>query len=192
MALVDAGLMAFIDKFIRGIKNENFASIAKEHLNKENLSISDVLNKVAEPLTSVLHQEYVRERSVAESTLDLIIAGYEDERTIEAFTLYEVGLSEPVNDFSAIGSGAAYAELFLRYLLPQERTLENVIKSVCYTIRLVGTMDPFVGGKINLMSATEGDIQDISNRASEFELEDTKARQVLQSSIGRLSELLEM
>ena len=94
-----------------------------------------------------------------------------------------------MDDFSAIGSGAAYAELFLRYLLPPQRRLENVIQPVCYTIRLVGTIDPFVGGKINLVSVTPREIKDISQSA--VELPEQKAREALRTAMEELKAQVE-
>jgi 20S proteasome alpha/beta subunit len=131
----------------------------------------------------------VERRKIVEDTCDLIVAGFENAERVDAFTLYGTGLAEPIDDFSAIGSGAAYAELFLRYLLPLERKLESVIKPVCYTIRLVGTIDPFVGGKLNLTSVTPQDIKDISQSA--IELPEQKAREALKSIMESLKGLLE-
>jgi len=188
-ALVGAGTVAFIDKFLRMFINTDLVKIANEDLNKSELSLSEALSKVAEPLASTLRDEYVERRKIAEYTYDLIIAGFESAEKVDAFTLYGTGLAEPIDDFSAIGSGAAYAELFLRYLLPSERKLENVIKPVCYTIRLVGTIDPFVGGKLNLVSVTSRDIEDISQSA--VELSELRAREALKSIMEGLKELLE-
>ncbi|MGY0288685.1 MAG: hypothetical protein ACUX7D_08060 [Candidatus Methanodesulfokora washburnensis] len=189
VALVGAGTVAFIDKFLRMFINTDLVKIANEDLNKNELSLSEALSKIAEPLASTLHDEYVERRKIAEYTYDLIIAGFENAEKVDAFTLYGTGLAEPIDDFSAIGSGAAYAELFLRYLLPSERKLENVIKPVCYTIRLVGTIDPFVGGKLNLVSVTSRDIEDISQSA--VELSEPRAREALKSIMEGLKELLE-
>jgi 20S proteasome alpha/beta subunit len=189
VALVGAGTVAFIDKFIRMFMNMDLIKIAKEELNKNELSLSEILSKIAEPLASTLRDEYVEKRKIAEYTYDLIMAGFENTERVDAFTLYGTGLAEPIDDFSAIGSGAAYAELFLRYLLPSERRLENVIKPACYTIRLVGTIDPFVGGKLNLTSVTSQDIKDISQSA--VELPELKAREALKSTMESLKAMLE-
>ncbi|MEM2197308.1 MAG: hypothetical protein QW290_09535 [Sulfolobales archaeon] len=190
IALVGAGTIAFIDKFVRMFTNTDMVEIAKKDLNKDELSLSEVLSKVAEPLASTLHREYVEERKIVEDTFDMIIGGYESDEKVDAFTLYGIGLAEPIDDFSAIGSGAAYAELFLRYLLPPERKIESVIKPVCYVIRLVGTIDPFVGGKINLVSVSPKDIEDISSSA--VELPEKEARDSLQHVMEKLKELLKM
>jgi 20S proteasome alpha/beta subunit len=189
IALVGAGTVAFIDKFTRMFLNTDLVKIAEEDLDKKELSISEALSKVAEPLASTLHDEYVDKRKIAEYTYDLIIAGFENNQKVDAFVLYGTGLAEPIDDFSAIGSGAAYAELFLRYLLPSQRKLENVIKPACYTIRLVGTIDPFVGGKLNLVSVTPQEIKDISQSA--IELPEPKAREVLKTTMENLKALVE-
>ncbi len=75
------------------------------------------MSKVAEPCARELYNEYVMERRVVEHTFDLICAGFESKEVVGSFTLYGTGLAEPVDDFGAIGSGAVYIELFLRYLL---------------------------------------------------------------------------
>jgi 20S proteasome alpha/beta subunit len=189
LAIVGAGTVTFIDKFIRMFLDTNLEKVAKEELNKSELSLSEVMSKVAEPLIRIIYDEYVERRKIDYYTCDLIIAGYETPLRADAFVLYGIGLAEPVNDFSAIGSGAAYAELFLRHLLPQQRKVESVIKPVCYTIRLVGTIDPFVGGKLNLVAATPQGIEDISESA--VELPEPRAREVLSSVMKNLKELLE-
>jgi 20S proteasome alpha/beta subunit len=189
LTLVGAGTVAFIDKFTRMFLNTDLVKIAQDDLGKNELSISEALSKVAEPLASTLHEEYVDKRKIADYTYDLIIAGFENLEKVDAFVLYGTGLAEPVDDFSAIGSGAAYAELFLRYLLPPQRRLENVIQPVCYTIRLVGTIDPFVGGKINLVSVTPREIKDISQSA--VELPEQKAREALRTAMEELKAQVE-
>ena len=188
IAIVGAGTVAFIDKFIRMFLNTNMVDIAKE-IGKDELSLFDIVSKVAEPIASALYDEYVKKRGIVEGTCDLLIAGYEEEGRVDAFTLYSAGLAEPVDDFSAIGSGAAYAELFLRYLLPSERKIGNVIKPACYTIQLVGTIDPFVGGKLNLVSITSNKVEDISNQA--MELPNDVAKEALKSTMEHLKNLLE-
>ncbi|MEM4447245.1 MAG: hypothetical protein QW328_07190 [Nitrososphaerota archaeon] len=190
IALVGARTIAFIDKFIRMFTNTNMVEIANKDLNRNELSLSEALSKVAEPLASTLHSEYVEERKIAEYTYDMIIGGYESNEKVDTFTLYGTALAEPVDDFSAMGSGAAYAELFLRYLLPSERRIERVIKPVCYVIRLVGTIDPFVGGKINLVSVSPKDIEDVSSSA--VELPEKEAKDSLQHVMEKLKELLKM
>jgi 20S proteasome alpha/beta subunit len=189
VALVGAGAAAFIDKFIRGFLGADLVKIARDDLGKEELSLSEALSKVAEPLSKALYEEYVEERKINDYTYDLIIAGFEDAERVDAFTLYGRGLAEPVDDFTAIGSGAAYAELFLRYFLPSERRLESTIKPVCYVIRLVGMMDPFVGGKLNLASVTPRSIEDISQRA--IEPPEPMVREALRRAMEGLRGLLE-
>ena len=191
IALVGAGTVALIDKFMRMFMSFDLSEVARE-LNKERLSLSEVLSKVAEPMVSALYNEYVRDRQVVreDSFFDLIVAGFEEDNEVSAFTLYGAGLAEPINDFGAIGSGAAYAELFLRHLLPpqSQRNISEAIRPVCYTIRLVETIDPFVGGRINLISITSQGIEDISDRV--VELPGAEAEKALKAAMERLKELL--
>jgi len=189
IAIMGAGTVAFIDKFMRMFRSENIKELANK-VGKV-LSLSEIVNKVAEPIASVIYDEYVKERKIVrESPFDIIISGFETENEPDAFILYGDGLAEPVYDFGTIGSGAAYAELFLKYLLPSfdNRTIKNVIEPVCYTIRLVETIDPYVGGKINLAQVTSDGIKDISNSA--VILPRDKADRALQSAMNTLKEIL--
>ena len=167
VAIMGAGTVAFIDKFIRMFRGENIKKSANE-IGKKVLTLSEIMNKIAEPIASVIYEEYVKNRGIIrEAPFDIIISGFEAENEPDAFILYGDGLAEPIYDFGTIGSGAAYAELFLKYLLPasENRTTQNVIEPVCYTIRLVETIDPYVGGKINLAKVSSNKIVDVSNQA---------------------------
>lgn len=187
IAVMGAGIVAFVDKFIRMFKSEDLTKIA-ESIGKSSLILSDVINKVAEPLAAAIYNEYVEERKIVrEEPFDLIIAGFEEDKA-DVFTLYGLGIAEPIHDFGAIGSGAAYAELFLRHLLPSKREIDNVIEPVCYTIRLVGTIDPYVGGKINLATISEEGIKDLSDKA--VELQERMATNALKAAMEELKKVL--
>jgi hypothetical protein len=118
VALVGASAAAFIDKFIRGFLGADLVKIARDDLGKEELSLSETLSKVAEPLSKALYEEYVEERKINDYTYDLIIAGFEDAERVDAFTLYGRGLAEPVDDFTAIGSGGGLRRALLKVLPP--------------------------------------------------------------------------
>ncbi len=190
IAIMGAGIIAFIDKFIRMFSSGDIKKSAND-VGKETLKLSEIINKVAEPIASVIYEEYVKERKVIkESPFDMIIGGFEADDMPEVFTLYGDGLAEPIHDFGSIGSGSAYAELFLKYLLPtsEERKIEEVIEPVCYVIRLVETIDPYVGGKINLAKITSSGIIDISNSA--VSLPKDIAERALKSAMNQLKEIL--
>ena len=190
VAMMGAGTIAFIDKFIRMFRSGDIKKAAND-VGKESLKLSEIINKVAEPIASVICDEYIKERKIIkEPPFDIIIGGFEEEDEPEVFTLYGDGLAEPIHDFGSIGSGAAYAELFLRYLLPpsDEREIRSIIESVCYVIRLVETIDPHVGGKINLAKITKEGIYDISNQA--VSLPRDTAEHALQSAMNKLKEIL--
>ncbi len=190
IAIMGAGTIAFIDKFIRMFRGGNIKELANK-VERQMLTLSEIINKVAEPIASVIYDEYVKERKIIrEAPFDMIVSGFEAENEPDAFILYGDGLAEPIYDFGTIGSGAAYAELFLRHLLPpsNDRVIENVIEPVCYTIRLVETIDPYVGGKINLAKVTSNGIEDISNSA--VSLPKDRAERALQSAMNKLKEFL--
>lgn len=119
VAIMGAGVVAFIDKFIRMFRDEDIEKSAKE-VGKDSLTLSEVINKIAEPMASVIYDEYVKRREFKEEEIsfDLVMGGFEAENSPDAFILYGRGLAEPIDDFGVIGSGSAYADLFLRYLLP--------------------------------------------------------------------------
>ncbi len=183
--ILGAGTVAFIDKFLRLFRDTDLTSICEE-IRQKNLHLSHIVNKIAEPLIRALFREYVEERKLSDLySLSLILGGFERDKVAEAFVLWDIGLAEPVDGFSTIGSGAAYAELFLRYLLPAERKIEDVIKPVCYTIRLVESIDPYVGGKINIASIKHGgNIENLSEKVPEISVE--KAKKLLDSAMNEL------
>ncbi|MHC1585721.1 MAG: Ntn hydrolase family protein [Candidatus Syntropharchaeia archaeon] len=184
IAVIGAGTVAFMDKFIRMLRDTNLVEIAEEIAENHILSISELVNKVAEPAAHILYEEYVERRKLKEELFSLILAGFEPNGNPDAFILYDVGLAEPFSDFGTIGSGAAYAELFLRNLLPSKRKINDVIKPVCYTIRLVSTMDPYVGGRINLALVNEQGITNISNKT--VEISDDIAKESLKQAMEDL------
>lgn len=56
------------------------------------------------------------------------------------------GTIEPVSDYGAAGSGAAYAELLLKGLYYENITVEEAIKVAIYIIGEVKAIDPHCGG----------------------------------------------
>ncbi|MFW6173013.1 MAG: hypothetical protein ACOC5T_04650 [Elusimicrobiota bacterium] len=174
--VVASGTTAFFDKFIRMIRNTDLEAVADEISEGYRLSITDFVNRVAEPLASSLRTEYLDERKLGgggDELFTLIIGGFENGYPT-AYILFDVGLAEPLENFGTIGSGAAYAELFLRNVLPEKREINDVIKLVCYTISLVGIMDPYVGGKINLGVITKEGYRDVSHEAVDVPIEEAK------------------
>jgi len=65
-----------------------------------------------------------------------------------------VGLVEPMTDYVAIGSGAAYAELLFKSLFSQDINLQQAITIVTYVIGEVIAIDPHCGGNIQISTIT--------------------------------------
>lgn len=156
VAIIAAGMYAFIDKFIDTAKREAIADAYKNF--KRKLDIVD-FSQMCEPLVGALFKEYAVERNkffgapVSDFSLSIIIAGVTADGELRAFFVHPQGLTENIADYGTIGSGAAYAELFLKslvYDLDQVSTDEAACLSV-YAIKGVEIMDHHVGGKTNVM-----------------------------------------
>ncbi len=66
------------------------------------------------------------------------------------WNVHPIGLIEPIGDYSTLGSGAAYAELTLKDLYSYNLSLEQASKIAIYTVKEVKSIDPSVGGDINV------------------------------------------
>jgi len=159
VAIVGAGLSTFIDKFIDRGKRE---AITNAHeLTGNKLDIVDFCTYVCEPLVAALFKEYCIDRTkffgapVSDYSLFAIVAGATREQELRAYFVHPDGLTENIADYGTVGSGAAYAELFLRDLLSDEETVVDDAASLCvYAIKGVEIMDPHVGGKTNVSILT--------------------------------------
>ena len=156
VALVGAGMSAFIDKFIDRAKREGIA-FASQKIDAK-LDIVDFVERVGESICSLLLKEYVIDRNqffggpISEYSLSLIVAGATRDGEMRCYYIHGTGLAESIEGYGTVGSGAAYAELFLHGFLPDpERvTVENAVKFACYAIKGAEIMDPHVGGEAKL------------------------------------------
>lgn len=153
VALIGAGISTFVDKFLDKAKKEAI-DIAAKKMVKRKLDIIDFSEYVGETVTSALFKEYVIDRHeffgahIGDYALSLIIAGATRDGELRAYFIHSIGLTETVEHYGTIGSGAAYAELFLRDLMPDPAkvTVEEAACLAVYAIKGVEIMDPYVGG----------------------------------------------
>ena len=156
IALVGAGVSAFIDKFIDRAKREGIR-LASKTLNKK-LDIFDFAEHVGESICSLLLKQYVIDRSqflgspVNDYSLSLVAAGATVDGEMRCYHIHGFGLAESIEGYGTVGSGAAYAELFLHGFLPEPDrvNVDEAIKLACYAIKGAEIMDPNVGGEAKL------------------------------------------
>jgi hypothetical protein len=156
VAVAAAGTIAFYDKFKRRALRTGIEAARKQL--KHKLDIIDFCDAVCEPVLTALSREYEIERSRAlgypgfRLDLSMIVSGLDKTGDLHAYFVHAPGLTEPVQDYGTIGSGAAYAELFLRYFLEQSNqvTCDRGAKIAVYAIKGVELFDPHVGGKTSV------------------------------------------
>lgn len=159
VAIISAGMTAYFNKFWyracrTGIK-------AAFNLVKRKLDIIDFSEKVCEPVVTALLKDYAIDRGkflgtpMTEFSLSLIVAGATYENELQSYLVYPDGISEPIEHYGTIGSGAAYAELFLRFLLAEpEVKVSRAAELAIYAVKGVELMDPNVGGDTNVKIIT--------------------------------------
>ena len=71
---------------------------------------------------------------------------------MRCYHIHSPGLAESIEGYGTVGSGAAYAELFLHGFLPEPDTvkIDEAVALACYTIKGAEIMDPNVGGDAKL------------------------------------------
>jgi 20S proteasome alpha/beta subunit len=150
-----AGYTVYFDKFINRATRQ---AITQQHEKlQRKLDIVDFCDRVCEPVVAALLKEYQFDRNqffgvpFAEFGLSMILAGATKEGKLISYTAYAEGLTEPIDQYGTIGSGAAYAELFLRYLLTEKQLdVAKAARLAIYSIRGVELIDPNVGGHTNV------------------------------------------
>jgi len=153
IAMTGAGVTTYVDKFISRAKRETI-HLAYEQNKSQKLDIVDFVERVCEPVVSILFKEYEIDRNnffnapVSEFSLSLIVGGATRDGEVRAYFVHDDGLSEAVEEYGTIGSGAAYAELFLRQVIssPTTVTVDEAACLAVYAIKGVEIMDPYVGG----------------------------------------------
>lgn len=156
VAVIGAGTMTFVHKFLSRADGAMTQLAQEEDFRK--YDIERFAEKICETIASFLFKEYVVDRyeffgrSIGEFGFSLIIAGATDHKELQTFFVRDIGLTEAIADCGTIGSGAAYAELFLRQLIPDLATVtvEEAARLAVYAIKGVEIMDPYVGGRTNI------------------------------------------
>jgi 20S proteasome alpha/beta subunit len=158
VAVVGAGISAYIDKFVDEAKRDAIPNAFKD-AGEQPIDIIDFCNHIGEPLVAALFKKYYIERNrffgapIGDFSLYVIVAGATRDGELRAFILYPDGVTENIPDYGTIGSGAGYAELFLRNLLSNLKDLKATdgAKLSVYAIKGVEIMDPNVGGDTNVL-----------------------------------------
>lgn len=156
VAMIGAGTTAFVDKFLS--RADGMMTQLAKKKDFEKLDIEDFSERICETVSSYLFKEYVIDRheffgrSIVEFSLSLIVAGATQDGDLRAYFVRAIGLTEAIADCGTIGSGAAYAELFLRQLIPDlaEVTTKEAACLATYATKGVEIMDPYVGGATNV------------------------------------------
>jgi 20S proteasome alpha/beta subunit len=157
VVVAGAGASTFIDKFIDRAKREAIEATAKEL--KRKLDVVDFVERVCEPVVCILMKEYWIDRAKffggpqSDFSLAMLVAGCTLNakgvpNDLRAYTIYSDGLSEIVDGYGTIGSGAAYAELFLHGFAPEPHKVltKEGVNLLSYAIKGVEIMDTNVGG----------------------------------------------
>ena len=156
VAVIGAGMTTFIDKFLDRAKRAGIETASKETGAK--LDIVDFVEHVGEGIVAILLKEYVIDRNkffgapIGDYSLSMIIAGATVDKELRAYHIHSQGLAESIEGYGTVGSGAAYAELFLHGFIPEpdKVSVEDAIRLGCYAIKGAEIMDPHVGGDTRL------------------------------------------
>jgi 20S proteasome alpha/beta subunit len=156
VVVLGAGGTAFVDKFLDRIRRNGIANAAFEL--KRKLDVVDFAERVCEITVTTLFKEYAIERREflgipSDYSIGLIVAGITRDGELRAFHIHPDGLSENIPDYGTVGSGAAYAELFLREIVDDKgvtTTVKDAQNLAVYSVKGAELMDPNVGGKAHL------------------------------------------
>lgn len=169
IAIAGAGMISFIQKAIDGIKAQYDKLVEKGGLSIETLvnGTEDIAG--AEMVMASIHKRYDIERveylygpgaekGVEVVDMFLMMGGIEKEKEglkKHLYLLHKDGVSEPVDDYATIGSGAAYAEYLLGKYYTPDIAIEVGKKLAVYVIKEVENMDPNVGGAVKVVALDE-------------------------------------
>lgn len=157
VAMVGAGMTAFMDKFLDRAKREGIGIAATQI--KRKLDVVDFVERVCETVVTLLVKEYAIDRNrffggpISDFSLSMLVAGATSAdhgaAELRSYNIHAIGLAELIDGYGTIGSGAPYAELFLHGLVPepQKTSCKDAIGLVCHAIKGVEIMDPNVGGE---------------------------------------------
>lgn len=157
VAILGSGSTAYVDKFLYRLNRGGLENARMRY--GRPMDVIDFAEGVCENLVTILFKEYELDRRkfleapVAHFNLMLIFAGRTHNGNLRAFIAYHDGLTENIADYGTIGSGAAYAELFLRDLgfIDEEIGLIDAAGLAVYAVQGAAIMDPDVGGDVNVL-----------------------------------------
>jgi 20S proteasome alpha/beta subunit len=155
--VLGAGATAFVDKFLDRVRRDAISQARKELGRK--LDVIDFAERVCEVTVTALFKEYAIDRQAFlglpshNYSIGLIIAGVTKEGELRAFHVHADGLSENIPDYGTVGSGAAYAELFLREVVDESgsTSVKDAQHLAVYSVKGAELMDPNVGGRAHVM-----------------------------------------
>ncbi len=193
-------MTTYFDKFADGALRGSIA-LAKTELGRE-LDIVDFCDSVCEPTILSMFKEYVFDRGkflqsppISEFSLSMIIAGATGDGEIRSYMAFGDGLTERIDTYGTIGSGAAYAELFLRFLLHEDEIdTEEAARLAVYAIKGVELMDPNVGGPVNLLTlkTTHDGVLECTPATAESDPSTAQAKDAMAKVLGSLTEGIEL
>lgn len=157
VVVLGAGATAFVDKFLDRVKRDAISTARKELGRK--LDVIDFSERVCEPTVTALFKEYAIDRQAFlgipshNYSIGLIVAGATTDGQLRAFHIHWDGLSENIPDYGTVGSGAAYAELFLREVVDEDgkTTVKDAQHLAVYSVKGAELMDPNVGGPAHVI-----------------------------------------
>lgn len=152
-----AGVHAHIRTLIENVTFfiQNQESQQRSQLNR------DEAEKVAEQALWALVKHYHIDRSAVLGVADIefftpiviFSGGNIVDKSVDYYIYFlygQDGTVEPIDDYGASGSGAAYAELLLKRLYSEDMTVEEGIKVGIYVTEEVKAIDPHCGGDIQI------------------------------------------
>lgn len=189
-------MTTYVDKFLDRASRLGIELAARKYRRK--LDVVHFCEGVAEPVVSALLKEYGIDRlaffgaPIVEYGLELLLAGVTTDRELRGYFVHQEGISEPLEQYGTIGSGAAYAELFLRYLLSEPQIeMKHAARLAVYAIKGVELMDPHVGGDTNVAIITATKEGKLSINILPNDKLPAKALNTMEDVLGRVAGLVE-
>lgn len=199
VAIASAGSMTFFNKFTNKLKRKNVIEKARQEHNGKELDVVHFTDEVCEAIVTSLYKEYTIDRSQFLGTsndnfdLSMIVAGSTYDGELISYFIHPQGLSEPLENYGSIGSGAAYAELFMRFLISGEEEIDiaKAGKLATYAIKGVELMDPNVGGDASIKVLTQSGNGEIKIQPYPEDKRPSNPKEEMQSVLMELSSELE-
>jgi len=197
VAIEAAGATTFFHKFCDRALRNSIEEAAEARGGP--LDILDFCESVCEPVALSMYREYVFDRAKflqapvsSDYSLSLIVGGATRDNDLRAYFVYQDGITEEIESYGTIGSGAAYAELFLRFLLRHEKpTSEQAARLAVYAVKGVELMDPNVGGPVNIQTLKmDGDHLKIEGITAEADPQ-ARAHDEMEKVLSKLADHIE-